>query len=107
MRYLTIFAALLLVCSPGSAETLTERRVSSGDIGTLVFMAPEKWKGVEGYDDLEAAAIYEMSTSKEKFRLIGPDDRIGRLHPDATRAADRRKRSARLRWLPCGSFRLR
>jgi hypothetical protein len=43
--------ALLLVCSAGSAETLTERRVSSGDIGTLVFMAPEKWKGVEGYDE--------------------------------------------------------
>jgi hypothetical protein len=69
MRYLMIFAALLLVCSPGSAETQTERRVSSGDIGTLVFMAPEKWKGIEGYDDLEAAAIYELSSRKEKFSL--------------------------------------
>ena len=69
MRYLTIFAALLLACPPGSAETLTERRISSGDIGTLVFMAPEKWKGVAGYDDLEAATIYELSSRREKFSL--------------------------------------
>ncbi|MCH8308439.1 MAG: hypothetical protein IH930_09895 [Proteobacteria bacterium] len=69
MRYLTIFAALLLACPPGSAETLTERRISSGDIGTLVFMAPEKWKGVAGYDDLEAATVYELSSRREKFSL--------------------------------------
>ncbi len=69
MRHPTVFAALLLACSLGSAETLTERRISSADIGTLVFMAPEKWKGVESYDDLEAASVYELSSRKEKLSL--------------------------------------
>ncbi len=69
MRYLIVLAILSLIGSPGSAETLTERRVSSDDIGTLVFMAPEKWKGVESYDELDAATVYELSARREKFRL--------------------------------------
>ncbi len=69
MRYLILLAALLFVCPPSGAETLTERRISSPDIGTLVFMAPGKWKGVESYDDLEAASVYELSSRKEKLNL--------------------------------------
>lgn len=69
MRHPTIFAALLLVCSLGSAESLTERRISSADIGTVVFMAPEKWAGFQSYDDLQAASVYEFSSRKEKFEL--------------------------------------
>ena len=69
MRFLTALAILLLACSPVSAETLTERRVSSEDIGTLVFMAPEKWTGVESYNELEAATVFELSARKEKFSL--------------------------------------
>ena len=64
MRHPTIFAALLLVCSLGSAESLTERRISSADIGTVVFMAPEKWAGFQSYDDLQAASVYEFSSRK-------------------------------------------
>lgn len=69
MRHLTITASLLLFCSLGDAESLTERRISSADIGTLVFMAPEQWTGFESYDDLEAASVYELSSRKEKFNL--------------------------------------
>ena len=69
MRHSIIFAALMIVCSPGSAENLTERRMSSADIGTVVFMAPEKWTGLQSYDDLEATSVYEFSSRKEKFNL--------------------------------------
>ncbi len=69
MRHSMMLAVLLLTCSLSSAETLTERRISSADIGTLVFMAPEKWQGLQSYDDLEAASIYEFSSRKEKFTL--------------------------------------
>ena len=69
MRHPTIIAVLLLVCSLGSAETLTERRMSSADIGTVVFKAPEKWAGFQSYDDLQAASVYEFSPRKEKFKL--------------------------------------
>ena len=75
MRHLTIFAALLLVCSLGSAESLTERRMSSADIGTVVFMAPENWAGFQSYDDLQAMSVYEFSTRDEEFKL-----RIGVKH---------------------------
>lgn len=76
MRHLTIVVALLF-CSPGSAENLTERRMSSVDIGTIVFMAPEKWTGFESYDDLEAASVYELSAEKEKIHV-----RIGAKYVD-------------------------
>lgn len=69
MRYLTAFAVLLLFSSHCNSETLTKRRISSEDIGTLVFMAPENWSGVESYDELEAATVYELTSRKEKFRL--------------------------------------
>lgn len=69
MRHPRIFAVLLLVCSLSSAETLTERRMSSADIGTVVFLAPEKWAGVQRYDDLQATSIYEISSRKQKFEL--------------------------------------
>ena len=39
------------------------------DIGTVVFLAPERWVGFESYDDLEAASVYEFSSRKEKFKL--------------------------------------
>ncbi len=69
MRHPLIIAVLLTVCCICSAEDLTERRMSSADIGTVVFMAPEKWVGLESYDDLEAAAVYELSTRKKTFML--------------------------------------
>ena len=69
MRYLMLLASLIFVCPPSGAQNLTQRRISSADIGTLVFMAPEKWKGVESYDDLEAASVYELSSRKEKINL--------------------------------------
>lgn len=69
MRYLSAFAILLLISSVASPESLTERRMSSADIGTIVFMAPENWKGSESYDDLQAASVYELSSRKEKFEL--------------------------------------
>ncbi len=69
MRHSIIIAVLLLVSFVGSAETLTERRMSSADIGTVVFMAPEKWAGFQTYDDLQAASVYEFSPRKGKFRL--------------------------------------
>ena len=69
MRRSTIIAVLLLVSSAGSADTLTERRMSSADIGTVVFMAPEKWAGFQSYDDLQAASVYEFSSRKKKFKL--------------------------------------
>ena len=69
MRHTLIIAVLLTVCCICSAEDLTERRMSSADIGTVVFMAPEKWVGFESYDDLEAAAVYELSTRKKTFLL--------------------------------------
>ena len=64
-----IIAVLLLVSSSGSAEPLTERRMSSADIGTVIFMAPEKWVGTQSYDDLQAASVYEFSSRKGKFKL--------------------------------------
>jgi hypothetical protein len=69
MRKLIIFLALVLVSPTGNAQPLTERRISSADIGTVVFLAPESWSGVESYDDLEAAAVYELSSRKRNFRL--------------------------------------
>lgn len=69
MRYLTALAVFLSIASPGNAETLTQRRISSQDIGTLVFMAPEAWQGSEHYDDLEAATVYELSARKNRFSL--------------------------------------
>jgi hypothetical protein len=69
MRQLMTFAVLILVCSSSDAESLTERRMSSADIGTVVFMAPEHWQGYESYDDLEATTVYELSSRKENFTL--------------------------------------
>ena len=69
MPYLFALAMLLLTSPSGSAENLTERRMSSADIGTVVFMAPENWTGYESYDDLEAASVYELSSRKEKVNL--------------------------------------
>jgi hypothetical protein len=69
MRYLSAFTIFLLAGSADGAEALTERRISSADIGTLVFMAPEKWQGEESYDDLEAATVYELSSRRENLRL--------------------------------------
>ncbi len=69
MLKLFVLALILLISSLSSAETLTERRMSSADIGTLVFRAPASWKGFESYDELEAASVYEFSSAKEKFRL--------------------------------------
>ncbi len=69
MRHPMIIAVLLTVCCISSAEDLTERRMSSADIGTVVFMAPEKWVGFESYDDLEAATVYELSSRKKRFML--------------------------------------
>jgi len=69
MRHAILIAVLLLVGSPGSADSLTERRISSADIGTLVFMAPETWTGFESYDDLEAASVYALSSRREKLSL--------------------------------------
>ena len=37
MRQLTAVVALLFFCSAGNAQNLTERRMSSADIGTVVF----------------------------------------------------------------------
>lgn len=69
MRHLISFSALALVCSLANAESVTERRMSSPDIGTVVFLAPENWNGFESYDDLEAASVYELSSRNEKFNL--------------------------------------
>lgn len=69
MRHLIVAVALSLFCSLGSAADLTERRMSSVDIGTVVFLAPKKWTGYESYDELEAASVYELSSGKEKIRL--------------------------------------
>ena len=69
MRHSIILATLLSASCVCSAEDLTERRMSSADIGTVVFMAPEKWVGSESYDDLEAAAVFELSTRKKRFML--------------------------------------
>ena len=69
MRHSIILATLLSVSCVCSAENLTERRMSSADIGTVVFLAPEKWVGFESYDDLEAAAVYELSSRKKNFML--------------------------------------
>ena len=77
MRHLTVVVALLLFCSAGTAQNLTERRMSSADIGTVVFMAPEKWTGFESYEDLEAVSVYELSSKKEKIKL-----RIGAKYVD-------------------------
>ena len=77
MRYLTVVAALLLVCSTGNAQNLTERRMSSADIGTVVFMAPDKWTGYESYDDIEAMSVYELSSGKDRIKL-----RIGAKYID-------------------------
>ncbi|MFQ6004132.1 MAG: hypothetical protein ACE5OQ_01400 [Woeseia sp.] len=69
MRHITIMMALSLFWVTGSAETVTERRISSQDIGTLVFTAPAKWKGVESYDDLQAAATYAIESRRPRFSL--------------------------------------
>lgn len=69
MRYLCTFAILMLAGAIAGAQPLTERRISSADIGTVVFMAPENWRGVESYDELQAASVYELSSRKEKFDL--------------------------------------
>ncbi len=69
MRHSMIIAVMLSVCCICNAENLTERRMSSADIGTVVFLAPEKWVGFESYDDLEAAAVYELSSRKKNFML--------------------------------------
>ena len=69
MRHLTTIATLLLISLSVNSQTLTERRISSADIGTLVFLAPENWTGLESYDELEAASVYELSSRKEKFNL--------------------------------------
>jgi hypothetical protein len=69
MRHLMIVPAVALVSSLAGAESLTERRMSSSDIGTVVFMAPEHWTGFERYDDLEAASVYELSSKSDKFEL--------------------------------------
>ena len=83
MRQLTAVVALLFFCSAGNAQNLTERRMSSADIGTVVFMAPEKWTGYESYDDLEAVSVYELSSSKDKIKL-----RIGAKYLDLDVRAD-------------------
>ena len=77
MRHLTVVVALSLLCSASNAQNLTERRMSSADIGTVVFMAPEKWTGYEGYDDLEAVSVYELSSKKDRVKL-----RIGAKYID-------------------------
>ncbi|MFQ5548371.1 MAG: hypothetical protein ACE5FV_08775 [Woeseia sp.] len=69
MRHMTIMLALSLLWVSGSAETLTERRLSSHDVGTLVFRAPAKWKGVASYDDLQAAATYSIESRRPRFSL--------------------------------------
>jgi hypothetical protein len=69
MRQLLILTLLMLISSAASPESLTERRLSSADIGTIVFMAPESWQGFETYDDLQAASVYELSARREKFNL--------------------------------------
>lgn len=69
MRHLTVVIPLLLFCSLGNAENLSERRMSSADVGTVVFMAPEEWTGYQSYDDLEAASVYELSSRKENLKL--------------------------------------
>ena len=89
MRHLTLIAVLLLLALPANSQSLTERRISSADIGTLVFLAPENWTGFQSYDELEAASVYELSARKEKFKLrlsiryfgseTNDDEIIGRL----------------------------
>lgn len=69
MRRLPVVIMLLVMCTVGSAENLSERRMSSADVGTVVFMAPEDWSGHESYDDLEAESVYELSSQKEKLNL--------------------------------------